>query len=95
MLEVWGILLIISTYKSHRHRMPQDHACVIEEQKKQRKEHMHATIDKEKYNNALQSAINKQNPTALKVAIMKMKMHSKVCPLVSVKNIRNVWGRGL
>jgi hypothetical protein len=64
--------------KSHRHRMPQDHQCIIEERKKQRREHMRTVTEKGKYNNALQSAVAKQNPTALKVAMMKMKLHSEV-----------------
>eukprot|EP00026_Physarum_polycephalum_P013708 Phypoly_transcript_14136.p1 GENE.Phypoly_transcript_14136~~Phypoly_transcript_14136.p1 ORF type:complete len:282 (+),score=25.85 Phypoly_transcript_14136:110-955(+) len=60
-----------------KHRMPQDHDCIVEERKKQRREHMRTTAEKGKYNSALQAAAAKQNPTALKVAMMKMKLHSE------------------
>jgi hypothetical protein len=56
--------------------MPQDHQCVIEERKKERKEKMGAIASKGKYDSAMNAAAAKNNPTALKVAIMKMKMHA-------------------
>ena len=40
---------------------------------------MRGITEKGKYNSALQAAAAKQNPTALKVAMMKMKLHSEVC----------------
>lgn len=39
---------------------------------------MQKVADKNKYQAALQAAAAKQNPTALKVTMMKMKMHSQV-----------------
>lgn len=57
--------------------MPQDHDCIIEERKKQRREHMRTTTEKGNYNVALLAAAAKQNPTALKVTMMKMKLHSE------------------
>lgn len=65
----------------NRHRMPQDHQCIIEERKRERKEKMSAAANaakKGKYDTAVRNATNKTNPTALKVAMMKMKMHASV-----------------
>lgn len=58
--------------------MPQDHQCIIEERKRQRRDHVRTVADKGKYDAALKAAAAKQNPTALKVAMMKMKLHSEV-----------------
>lgn len=61
-----------------KHRMPQDHQCIIEERKKERKEKMSSSsaAKQGKYESAVKSATAKTHPTALKVAMMKMKMHA-------------------
>jgi hypothetical protein len=56
--------------------MPQDHDCVRD--KKNMRAHHEAEKNKSKYDAAIKSAASKQNPTALKVAMMKLKMHSEV-----------------
>jgi len=61
-----------------KHRMPQDHECIIEQRKKERKEHQKEVEAKRgKYDSAVTAAAAKNNPTALKVAMMKMKMRAK------------------
>lgn len=62
--------------------MPQDHKCEVEERKRLKRESQQKTAagggGAGRYTEAMQKAAAKLNPTAMKVQVMRLKMHSQV-----------------